>query len=438
MIQSSNFSELNRQFARLEIETVSGRICRLGESLVDVEGLARLLKIGDRVRLETKAGRSVGAEVVALNSEKASVFPESRTEGLAIGDRAIYCGQSSIAPDPSWVGHTLDAFGNAMDGTRLRDGDRSYPLRASPPNAMDRKPLGGRLETGLAVLNTFLPIARGQRIGVFAGSGVGKTTLLGKLAKTVSADVVVLVLIGERGREVRDFVEKILGPDAMTRCVVVAATSDQSPAIKRRALFSAMSIAECLRDAGAHVLFIADSLTRFAEAHREVASACGEVTSMRGFPPSTSSLLMELVERAGPGEHDAGDITAVFSVLVAGSDLEEPISDITRGILDGHIILSREIAARGRFPAIDVLQSVSRSLPDAASTGENEILYQARTLLSAYERSRLMIESGLYTQGSNSEIDKACQVNEELERFLSRVESISIVESFQRLYKVIQ
>jgi flagellum-specific ATP synthase len=297
--------------------------------------------------------------------------------------------------------------------------------------------LGARLETGLAVLNTFLPIVRGQRVGIFAGSGVGKTTLLGKLARTLSADVVVLVLIGERGREVRDFVDRVLGPGAMKRCVVVAATSDQSPAVKRRAAFTGMAIAECFRDAGAHVLFMADSITRLAEAHREVAAASGELSTLRGFPPSTSKLIMELAERAGPGPQDGGNITGVFNVLVAGSDFDEPVADILRGTLDGHVVLSRDIASRGRFPAIDVLSSVSRSLPEAASAQENEVLDKARQLLAAYEKSRLMIESGLYATGTDHQTDKAMRVHEDLELFLARVESQNTKESFRRLSELV-
>lgn len=283
-----------------------------------------------------------------------------------------------------------------------------------------RRRLGARLDTGLAVFDTLLPIVQGQRIGLFAGSGVGKSTLLSQLAKGVSADVVVIAMIGERGRELREFVESTLGPQGMARAVVVAATSDQSPLMRRRCAWAAMTVAEHFRDAGRHVLFLADSITRFAEAHREIALAGGESPSYRGFPPSTANLIMALAERSGPGPEGAGDITGIFSVLVAGSDMEEPIADILRGVLDGHVVLDRTIAERGRFPAIDVLKSVSRSLPQAASTQENALIARARAVLGAYAESELMIRAGLYAAGSDPVLDEAVRLYPGLDGFVAK------------------
>jgi flagellum-specific ATP synthase len=281
--------------------------------------------------------------------------------------------------------------------------------------------------------NTLLPIVRGQRIGLFAGSGVGKSSLLAKLARGVDADVVVIALIGERGRELREFTDNVLGPEGMARSVVVTATSDMSPLVRRRAGWTAMSVAEHFRDLGLHVLLLADSITRFAEAHREVALAAGEPGSMRGYPPSLAHTIMELAERAGPGPSGAGDITAVFSVLVAGSDMEEPVADILRGVLDGHVVLDRKIAERGRFPAIDLLRSVSRSLPEAASAGENALITEARKLLGAYDRAELMIQSGLYAAGSDPLVDTALKVWPDLDAFLSEDEPEDTAASFARL-----
>jgi len=289
------------------------------------------------------------------------------------------------------------------------------------------------LETGLAAFNTFLPIVKGQRIGLFAGSGVGKSTLLAKLARGVHADVVVIALVGERGREVREFVERVLGEDGMKRAVVVAATSDQSPMVRRRCGWAAMTVAEHFRDHGKHVLFLADSVTRFAEAHREIALASGEGGNLRGFPPSTAQQITTLCERAGPGANASGDITAVFSVLVAGSDMEEPVADILRGVLDGHVVLDRKIAERGRFPAIDLLRSVSRALPEAASDEENSLISKGRKMLGLYDRSEMMIQAGLYNIGSDENLDAAIEAWPKLDAFLTESENVDSNASFSRL-----
>jgi flagellum-specific ATP synthase len=275
---------------------------------------------------------------------------------------------------------------------------------------------------------------RGQRIGLFAGSGVGKSTLLGKFARGIATDVVVIALIGERGRELREFVERVLGPQGMARAVVVAATSDQSALVRRRCAWAAMAVAEHFRDQGLHVLLLADSVTRFAEAHREVALAAGEAASLRGYPPSVAPAIMAWAERAGPGPANAGDITAVFSVLVAGSDMEETVADILRGVLDGHVVMDRKIAERGRYPAIDLLRSVSRSLPLAATAAENSEIAQARRLLGAYDKAELMIQAGLYSAGSDPLIDAAIQVWPALDAFLAEdAPEDGIPGSFRRL-----
>lgn len=437
-MRHTGFHHLERFVRSCSAHRISGEIRALCEASVEVEGLARYLRIGDRVRLRRRDGKEIGAEVTALDGDIARVFPEDRIQGFAPGDRVELIGQGVIFPDVSWVNNVLDAFGRPLDGGALAIGPLAYPLRRDAPPALRRKPLGARLETGLSVFNTFLPIVRGQRVGVFAGSGVGKTSLLGKFARALAADVVVLVLIGERGREVREFVDRVLGPEALKRCVVVAATSDQSPAIKRRAAWTGLAIAEFFRDQNAHVLFMVDSVTRFAEAHREVCAASGEAMSARGFPATTASQVMELVERAGPGTEGTGDITALFTVLVAGSDLDEPIADLLRGVLDGHAVLSREIANRGRFPSVDVLKSLSRSLPEAASDAENALLGGARRVLAKFESTRIMVEAGLYTAGADAEMDRAVRIAPRLDDFFATVEARNSGESFARLASIME
>ncbi|WP_457649695.1 FliI/YscN family ATPase [Profundibacter sp.] len=409
-----------------------GRVVEVGRGTLTVRGLSGCASLGDQVRI-THRDAVMGGEVLQLSRDAVVILPDHSAEGVVIGDRVTLLGQALIAPDSSWIGRVIDPSGQPMDGRPLMRGVQPRPMRASPPKATRRRALGERLETGVAIFNTLLPIVRGQRIGLFAGSGVGKSTLLSKFARGVSADVVVIALVGERGREVREFVDHVLGPEGMKRAVVVAATSDQSPLVRRRCAWTAMAVAEHFRDQGQHVLFLADSITRFAEAHREVALASGEVASLRGYPPSTSHMIMSLCERAGPGVDTAGDITALFSVLVAGSDMEEPVADILRGVLDGHVVMDRKIAERGRFPAIDLLRSVSRSLPAAATSEENELISNARRLLGAYDRAEMMIQAGLYTVGSDPLIDEAIRVWPKLDAFLAEDEHEDTTASFMRL-----
>ncbi|WP_107498441.1 FliI/YscN family ATPase [Thalassobius sp. I31.1] len=425
------------EFATLRATQPVGRITEVSGNTLSVKGLSYKAGLGDQVSIHCSSGIVSGGEVLQLNRETLTIMPDQNLEGVAIGDEVILTGQNTIAPDNSWIGHVIDPFGRAIDGSFLMRGVNEYPLRGKPPLATERRGFGERLETGTAVFNTLLPIVRGQRIGLFAGSGVGKSTLLAKLARNVQADIVVIALIGERGREVREFVENVLGPEGMARAVVVAATSDQSPLVRRQCALTAMSVAENFRDQGQHVLLLADSITRFAEAHREIALASGEPASLRGFPPSTSHMIMSLCERAGPGGENGGDITGVFSVLVAGSDMDEPIADILRGVLDGHVVLDRQIAERGRFPAVDLLRSVSRSLPGAASDAENALITRARRLLGAYDRAEMMIQAGLYLAGSDPVVDAAIRVWPGLDRFLSEDDMGCCADSFTRLEQVL-
>ncbi|MGA0539513.1 FliI/YscN family ATPase [Neotabrizicola sp. VNH66] len=411
------FTPLQAQIDAITACRPIGRISETARGTLSVTGLP-VAALGDRVEVETGAG-PLGAEVIGLSPRAARVLPEDDPGGLAIGARVELIGPVRIAPDRSWLGRIVDPLGRPLDGRPLLMGADQRSMAGPPPAPAQRRGFGARISTGVAVFDTLLPLVRGQRIGLFAGSGVGKSSLLARFARGVAADVAVIGLVGERGRELREFTERVLGPQGMARSVVVTATSDQSPLMRRRCALSAMTVAEYFRDQGLHVLLLIDSVTRFAEAHREVALSAGEEASLRGYPPSTSHAIMGLAERAGPGAGSAGDITAVFSVLVAGSDMEEPVADIIRGTLDGHVVLDRKIAERGRYPAIDLLRSVSRSLPGAASETENALIADARRVLGAYDRAEMMIQAGLYMAGSDPAVDRAIRLWPKLDGFLA-------------------
>lgn len=411
------FDRLRAEIAEIEPVHPVGRVTGTGYGTFAVAGLP-MAALGDRVVVETGAG-DLGGEIVRLSASGATVLPEDDPEGLTLDARVALLGPVTIAPDVGWLGRIVDPMGRPLDGRPLLRGLHRRAMTGAPPPAAERRAMGERLATGIAVFDTLLPLVRGQRIGLFAGSGVGKSSLLAKFARGLAADVVVIALVGERGRELRDFTERVLGHEGMARSVVVTATSDQSPLMRRRCALSAMAVAEHFRDQGLHVLLLVDSVTRYAEAHREVALASGESASLRGYPPSMAHAIMGLAERAGPGAGHSGDITAVFSVLVAGSDMEEPVADIIRGTLDGHVVLDRRIAERGRYPAIDLLRSVSRSLPDAASPAENALIGDARRTLGAYDRAEMMVQAGLYVQGTDPAVDRAIRLWPLLDGFLA-------------------
>ncbi|HMO07300.1 MAG TPA: FliI/YscN family ATPase [Paracoccaceae bacterium] len=424
------FAGLRARIAELSPVSVIGRVAGLGQGTLAVTGMTETARLGDRVSM----GRGrVEGEVIAIDPAGATILPEAPPEGLAIGDAVRLIGPARLAPHDGWIGRIIDPLGRPLDGRPLLPGAHPRALHAPPPPPARRRRLGPRLATGVAVFDTLLPLVRGQRLGLFSGSGVGKSSLLAQFARGVDADVVVLGLVGERGRELRAFTEEVLGSQGMARAVVVAATSDQSPLLRRRCALAAMAVAEHFRDGGRHVLLLVDSVTRFAEAHREVALAAGEGAAMRGWPASTAQAIMGLSERAGPGAEDAGDITAVLTVLVAGSDMEEPVADILRGVLDGHVVLDRAIAERGRYPAVDLLRSVSRSLPAAANVAENALITRARQLLGAWDRAETMIQAGLYTRGSDPLVDEAMAVWPALDAFLAEAAPGGTEASFARL-----
>ena len=430
---TNDFQPLTAQVSAIRRTKHIGKIIGGGNGIFDVGGLGNRCRLGGLASIHLASGSVLTAEFVHVSRAHATLLAYGNAQGVAAGDDVQLLPTPRFCPSRDWVGRIIDPDGNPLDGRPLGQGAQAYPLIAAPPPAAERRNLGERLETGLKLFNTILPIARGQRLGLFAGSGIGKSTLIGRFAQHLQAEVVVVGLVGERGRELRDFVENSLGPVGLDRSVVVVATSDQPALSKRRAAWAAMATAEYFRDQGKQVLLVIDSITRFAEAHREIALAAGEGATMRGYPPSVSQAIMSLCERAGTGSGQAGDITAVMSVLVAGSDMEEPIADIIRGTLDGHVVLDRAIAERGRFPAVNVLASVSRSLPDAASNDENALIQHARRILSQYEGSELMIRAGLYEHGTDAATDRAVAVWPKLDAMFSAPEPFGCAESFATL-----
>lgn len=433
------FSAAETQALRAALEALEpwrmqGRVGACHGQIVRARGLGGLVGIGDGCRIARgHAGDgsrpaaatqtdAVAAEVVGFDGGETLLAPYGEITGVTMGapvriDRRL----GHLYPDHSWRGRVIDAFGRAQDeGPALRLGKQPYPVQAPPPPAAARAGLGARLPTGVRALDLFAPVCAGQRLGIFAGSGVGKSSLLSMLAKAATADILVIGLIGERGRELGEFLERTLGPDGLTRSVVVVATSDQPAMTRRRAAYATMAVAEYFRDQGARVLCLMDSVTRFAMALREIHLAAGEPPTTKGYPPSVFAELPQLLERAGPGRHGSGTITGLFSVLVDGDDTNEPISDAVRGILDGHVVLDRKIAEAGRFPAMDVLRSISRSAPGCYAPAERQLVGEARRLLQRYAEMAELIELGAYRPGSNPEVDEAIARRPALEQVLAQ------------------
>lgn len=420
-------------FEGMTAKSTWGTVCNIGAQFVHVKGLSGIIGLGNRISITGENNRQLLGEVISLEDDICTAMMYERTSGVRIGQKAFL--HSDLPPRPSddWVGKVLDHSGRTVEGSQPASGTKSVNLRAMPPKAILRRPLGPRLKTGVSAIDTFLPLCQGQRTGLFAGSGVGKSSLLGALARGSNADINIIALIGERGREVRSFVEDTLGEEGMKKSILFVSTSDESSALRLRTAQLAIATAEHFRDEGSQVLFLCDSLTRYADAHRDVALTAGEVPSLRAYPPSTFGALSALCERTGPGTGENGDITAIFSVLVAGSNMEEPIADMVRGILDGHIILDREIAERGRYPAINLSRSVSRSLPEAATPEQNTILNAARRYVRIYEDSKTLIQAGLYASGSDPEIDKSVEIYPALDQFLGESSGADIEEKFETL-----
>ncbi|MGH6942982.1 MAG: FliI/YscN family ATPase, partial [Geminicoccaceae bacterium] len=390
---------------------IRGQVRAARGTLIEAVGLGGLAPVGSPCAITRPARADLTGEVIGFQSGTTLLLLHGEPQGVAPGATVRLIPSADPRPCGAWIGRVIDAFGRPLD-ERVRGplprGEVAHALRGRPPAAFTRRRIGARLETGIRAFDAMLPLCRGQRTGIFAGSGVGKSSVMARLARHVAVEVIVIGLVGERGKEVNEFIEETLGEEGLARSVVVVATSDEPPLVKRQAALLTLSVAEHFRDQGKQVLCLFDSITRFAEAQREIGLAAGEPPTTRAFPPSTFSELAALLERAGPGcrESAQGDITAVFTVLVQGGDMDEPVADAVRAILDGHVVLERSIAERGRFPAIDVLKSVSRALPGCHSTAENALVQAARKLIADHEAMATMIRIGAYRSGSDPETDR--------------------------------
>jgi flagellum-specific ATP synthase len=397
----------------------TGRVTRFIGLAVESRGpdarLGELCEIHSRAR-----GRPALAEVVGFSHEHVVLMPYGDLHGVEPGSEVIACGEAAqLRGGRHLLGRVIDAFGAPLDATPLAATGPVLPLEPPPLNPLERGAQCEPLETGIRTVDSLLTLARGQRVGIFAGSGVGKSTVLGMIARRAQADVSVIALIGERGREVKAFVDSGLSSEARARTVVVTATSDHAPLVRRRAAFLATAIAEHFREQGLHVCLLMDSVTRVAMAQREIGLASGEMPTSRGYTPSVFTLLPRLLERGGV-RAAGGSITALYTVLVEGDDFNDPISDATRSILDGHIVLSRDIAQRGRYPAIDVTQSVSRLASSVVAEADARVMTEVVKLLALYETSRDLIEVGAYRAGTNPAVDRAIQLVPALEQFMAQ------------------
>jgi flagellum-specific ATP synthase len=430
-----------RDIAPLRVE---GRVTALSGLLVEADGLNGHVCVGDRLSLAARDGRGVPAEVVAFRGGLAQAMPFGALDGLGPGSTVLlrlhksdepHGGTLSVSDD--WLGRVLDPLGRPLDHRGpLPEGPIARRVRAAPPLATQRARLGARLDVGVRALNCFATCRQGQRLGLFSGSGIGKSSLLAMLARHTACDVAVLALVGERGREVREFLEDDLGEAGLRHAVAVVATSDSSPLLRRQAAFAAMTVAEYFRDQGKSVLFLMDSITRFCLALREIGLSVGEPPATRGYPPSVFAELPRLLERAGPGlDGSGGSITALFSVLVEGDDHNEPVADAVRGILDGHIVLDRRIAEGGRYPAIDVLRSLSRGVQGCNTTEENALARRARGLLALHADMADMVRLGAYRAGSDPAVDEAVALAPRIETVLhqERDERTNIENGFALL-----
>mgnify|MGYP000020600471 CR=1 FL=1 len=427
----------------LEPRSWTGRACTAGGLVLEATGPAAAFPLGARAAAQSAAG-DTPCEVVGVRDGRALLMPYGLLEGVRAGAPVrLVEADPTIRPSDQWLGRIVNAFGEPADGKGPlgASGIETRRLRAAPPPACTRARLGERLSLGVRALDVFAQMRRGQRMGIFAGSGVGKSVMMSMLARQADCDIAVIGLIGERGREAREFVEDVLGEEGLARSVVVLATSDESALARRQAAWTTMAVAEHFRDEGKDVLCLMDSVTRFAMAQREIGLAAGEPPTTRGYTPSVFAELPRLLERAGPGMVETGgSITGLFSVLVEGDDMNEPIADAVRGVLDGHVVMSRKIAERGRFPAIDVLRTVSRSMPDCQTEDEREATGAARRMLALYEDMEELIRIGAYKPGTDPALDEAIRLKPALEGLLAqrRDEATPLNESNARLQMILE
>jgi len=431
---SSLLPPLNATVAHAARPQIVGRIQRLWESQAEIVGLSvgpgDLVEVGSRDR--------VPAEVVAVNGPEAIILPYGDLRGRRVGEPVIFTGRPmEVAAGPQLLGRIIDGLGHPIDDGPELSSDFTVPVHNHAPVAMGRPLVSTPMPVGVRVIDTLLTCGRGQRVAILAGSGVGKSSLLSMIARGSEADVTVLCLVGERGRELREFIEHDLGPEGLKRSVVVVATSDQPAMIRRNAAYLATRVAESFRDSGMHVNLLMDSVTRFALAQREIGLAAGEIPTARGLPPSALGLLPGLLERAGTSEH--GSITGFYTVLVEGDDLNDPVGDTVRSIVDGHISLSRDLANSGHFPSIDVLHSASRVSRAVTSEQQQQLAAVARRVLATYDRARDLIEVGAYVSGADPALDEALQIYPHLVDFTQQSigDLTPLAQSWQTLHQVL-
>lgn len=418
-----------------------GEVTKILGLLVEIAGFGSTLSIGSHVHLRPREGENIPCEVVGFKDNHALLMPFGMLEGVGLGCKAyIQDNQPVIMPDNRWLGRVINALGEPIDGKGpLPKGANPIPLKNKPPPPHERQRLGPQLDLGVRAVNSFLAMKQGQRMGIFSGSGVGKSVLLSMMARYTKADVSVIGLVGERGREVQEFLEDDLGEDGLARSVVIVATGDEPALMRRQAAYVTLATAEYFRSQGKQVLCLIDSVTRFAMAQREIGLSAGEPPTSKGYPPTTFGELARLLERAGPGVVGEGAITGLFSVLVEGDDHNEPISDSVRGIVDGHIMMEREIADRGRYPAINVLKSVSRAMPDVLTQEQNEVITRAKQVVTTYEDMAELIRLGAYRRGSDPAVDEALVLYPQIEDFLrqNKDEKTFIEEGFAELASIL-
>ncbi|HLU91699.1 MAG TPA: flagellar protein export ATPase FliI [Pedomonas sp.] len=418
-----------------------GRLSAVKGLMVEVAGIGQAASVGARLGLQRRDGATIQAEVVGFRDNRALCLPYGSLDGVGVGSKAYALApEAEVRPAESWLGRVVNGLGEPVDGKGpLTRGPRPRMVRGKPPAAHARERVGAKIDLGVRALDVFTPCCKGQRLGIFAGSGVGKSVLLSMLARYTDCDVAIIGLIGERGREVQEFLEDDLGPEGLARSIVVVATSDEPALMRRQAAYLTFALAEHFRDQGQHVLCMMDSVTRFAMAQREIGLASGEPPASKGYTPTVFAELPKLLERAGPGTGNGGAITGLFTVLVDGDDHNEPVADAVRGILDGHIVMQRSIAERGRYPAINVLKSVSRTLPHAHTDEENQIMRAAKAHLSVYADMEEMIRLGAYRKGSNPDVDAALNYAPKIEAFLNqrKGDHSRAAESFQQLAAIL-
>ncbi|MEX0590280.1 MAG: flagellar protein export ATPase FliI, partial [Xanthobacteraceae bacterium] len=428
------------QIQELDGPEIYGRVAAVRGLLVEVAGPVHAMPVGARVVIETDQQRSVPCEVVGFAGDNALLMPFGALEGVRRGCRALVSAAlAAVRPSCGWLGRVVNALGEAVDGKGpLPAGPSPYPFRETPPPAHARKRVGAPLDLGVRALNAFATCCRGQRMGIFSGSGVGKSVLLSMLARNTESDVTVIGLVGERGREVQEFLQDDLGEDGLRRAVVVVSTSDEPALMRRQAAYLTMAVAEFFRDEDKDVLVLMDSVTRFAMSQREIGLSAGEPPTTKGYTPTVFTELPRLLERAGPGT-GKGTVTGLFTVLVDGDDHNEPVADAVRGILDGHIVMERAIAERGRYPAINILKSVSRTMPQSCDPAYLQVVLRARQVLATFADMEELIRLGAYRPGSNPEVDEAIRLQPALDAFLAqgKKEATNLTDGYRRLAQIL-